>query len=190
MLVQGLTRAAKQPKTDPDGRPDGPVDDHSKRQKEYMEAGFTEHYAKMKADKDRAEEIMRRRAEEMQAEMPLSRAERVLDWVQDATTGYVEGTSKYIGQAAGAGPGLLLGGIGGATVTDGSFEGFAAGAALGGFTAAHAGGKVGEATGGWAAKTSTNLMRNLAGLPRRVPVPRRRQIAKGPTRAKAIHDEG
>ena len=62
-----------------------------------MEAGFSEYYAKMKADKERAEEIMRRRAEEMQAEMPLSRAERVLDWVQDKTTGYVEGTGKYIG---------------------------------------------------------------------------------------------
>ncbi len=123
----------------------------------------------------------------MQAEMPLSRAERVLDWVQDKTTGYVEGTGKYIGQAAGAGPGLILGGIGGASVTDGSFEGFGAGAFVGGLVSATVGGKVREATGGWAAKTSTNLLRNLAGLPRREP--RRRQAIKGPaTRAKAIHD--
>ena len=152
-----------------------------------MEAGFSEYYAKMKADKDRAEAYMRRRTEEMQAEMPLSRAERVLDWVQDQTTGYAEGTSKWIGQAAGAGPGLLLGGIGGAAATDGSFEGFAAGATVGGFTAAHLGGKIGETSGGWAAKTSTNLLRNLAGLPRRVP--RQRQAIKGPIKATSHDDQ-
>ena len=56
-----------------------PVDaGHSTRQKEYMEAGFSEYYAKMKADQDRAREHMRRMGEETRAAMPLSRAERVL----------------------------------------------------------------------------------------------------------------
>ena len=133
MMVQGLSRATKPEK-------ESPVDDHSQRQREFMEAGFSAEYAKGMADKERAEAYMRRRTEEMQAEMPLTRAERVLDWVQDQTTGYAEGTSKYIGQAAGAGPGLLLGGIGGAAATDGSFEGFGAGAFVGGLAAATVGG--------------------------------------------------
>ena len=109
--------------------------------------------------------------------MPVSRAESVLDWVEDQSVAYVEKTAKNVGMAAGGGPGVVLGSIGGAAVSDGSYEGTAAGAAIGGYAGATIGGKVGEATGGWAAKTTSGLLRNLAGLPRRE---RRRQANKGP----------